>query len=147
MRRAILTAAAVLLCALAFGQESRINEILSSLRDSRVSFSYSCTVMEQNVPIKLDGRIKAQGDCYYACGNGLEFYCDGKTRWTVDPEAKEVYIEKAGGLAELLGMQDELKDLKVSDLKREGMSDNLEAFKFNTTLLDRSWVVTDLRTE
>lgn len=60
-------------------------------------FSYS---MGGQVPLSGSGTITLQGDAFVMKGDGLEVYCDGTTRWTVDTAAEECYIEtvKAGGL-------------------------------------------------
>ena len=86
-----------------------------------------------------------QGECYRAVGNGMEIYCDGATRWTVDPASKEVYIETAGGLEELLAWKDSITELSVTEVKYLPLSDDLSAFRFDTESLDDAWVVTDLR--
>ena len=63
----------------------------------------------------------------------------------VDPESKEVYIETAGGIEELVPWQDNLEDLSLTDVRYLPLSDDLSPFTFDTTALDTSWVVTDLR--
>ena len=75
----------------------------------------------------------------------MEIYSDGATRWTVDPASKEVYIEPADGLAELVAYRDSLAELKITGLKYLPLLDDLSAFRFDTATLDASWVVTDLR--
>ena len=75
----------------------------------------------------------------------MEIYCDGKTRWTVDPESKEVYIETAEGIEELALWQDNMKELSLTDVRYLPLSDDLSPFTFDTAALDASWVVTDLR--
>ena len=134
------------LCLAANGQEKVAREILGRLETNRVSFTYSCT-MNEDLPVRLDGTIIAQGECYLAKGNGLEIYSDGTTRWTVDQKAKEVYLEKAGGIEEILDNRDAVKDLKISDLKYLPLQDETRTFTFDTSKLDASWVVTDLRQE
>lgn len=134
----------LLFCLAASGQEKLALEILGKIDSNRVSFTYSCT-MAEDMPVKLDGSILAQGSCYLAKGNGLEIYSDGKTRWTVDREAKEVYIEIAGGIKEILDNSDAVKDLKISNVKYLPLQEGKDTFVFDTSKLDSSWVVTDLR--
>lgn len=136
----------LLFCLAANSQERLAREILGKLDSNRVSFTYSCT-MTEDVPVKLDGTILAQGSCYLAKGNGLEIYSDGITRWTVDPQAKEVYIEVSGGIEEVLDNSDAVKDLKISNLIYSPYQEDVETFTFDTSILDSSWVITDLRQE
>ena len=75
----------------------------------------------------------------------MEIYCDGATRWTVDPQSREVYIETSGGLEELLPYRDSLTELKLSEVKYQPLSEDLSVFVFDVSALDSSWVVTDLR--
>ena len=146
MKKWILPLLALLLSLTAAAQVSsqQVAEIASHLDDSRISLHYACT-FTQDTPLKLSGTLLIQGECYRARGNGMEIYCDGTTRWTVDPEAKEVYVETSGGLEELLLYRDSLTELKLSDVKYQPLSEDLTAFVFDTAALDSSWIVTDLR--
>lgn len=123
--------------------KSQIAEILSKTEGNRVSLNYSCT-LKGSAPIQLEGTLVIQGTCFLAKGNGMEVYCDGNDRWTVDPEAREVYIEKAESVEELLKHTDEISDLKLSSVKYSSPGD-AAIFSFDTKRLDSSWVVTDLR--
>lgn len=143
MKRWILPLLALLLSLTAAAQ-TQLHELAGHLQTDRISLSYACTYT-QDTPVKLSGTLLIQGDCYQAKGNGVEIYCDGASRWTVDPASKEVYIETAEGLDELIAYRDSLSDLKLSDVKYLPLSDDLSAFRFDTDALDASWVVTDLR--
>lgn len=146
MKRWILPLLAVLLPLTAAAQLSsqQVTEIASRLDSNRISLQYACT-FTQDTPLKLSGTLLIQGECYHARGNGMEIYCDGTTRWTVDPESKEVYVETSGGLAELLPYSESLTELKLSEVKYLPLSEDLSAFTFDAAALDSSWVVTDLR--
>lgn len=122
----------------------QVAEIASHLDTHRISLQYACT-FTQDTPLKLSGNLLIQGECYRAKGNGMEIYCDGTTRWTVDPASKEVYIETSGGLEELLPYRDSLTELKLSEVKYQPLSEDLSVFVFDVSALDSSWVVTDLR--
>ena len=134
----------VLLLPFAAAAQPQLAEIAAHLQSERVSLHYDCTYNE-DTPVKLSGDLVIQGDCYLAKGNGVEIYSDGTTRWTVDPASKEVYIEAADGLAELVAYRDSLSELKITALKYLPLLDDLLAFRFDTAALDASWVVTDLR--
>lgn len=135
---------ALMLSLTAGAQEAQIRKIMERLDDSMISLSYSCTVAGQ-VPLHLEGTLLLQGNCYRAEGNGMVIFCDGHTRWTVDPEEAEVYIEDSEGIAEVLQYRDSLSDISISDVKYMSMTEDLEIFRFDTSRLDSGWVVTDLR--
>ncbi len=136
--------AGLLLTIAAGAQTRQLSEVAAHLQTDRISLRYACTVT-QDTPVKLSGVLLIQGECYRAMGNGLEIYCDGATRWTVDPASKEVYVETAEGLEELLSWRDSLTELTLSEVEYLPLSDDLSAFRFDTASLDSSWVVTDLR--
>ena len=133
-----------LLLSLTAAAQPQLGEIAAHLQTDRISLHYDCTYTE-DTPVKLSGVLLIQGDCYRAVGNGMEIYCDGATRWSVDPESKEVYIEPAEGLAELLDYRNSLTELKITELKYLPLSDDFAPFRFDTAALGPDWVVTDLR--
>ena len=133
-----------LLLSLTAAAQPQLGEIAAHLQTDRISLRYDCTYTE-DTPVKLTGVLLIQGDCYRAVGNGMEIYCDGTTRWSVDPVSKEVYIEPAEGLSELLEYRNSLSALKISDLKYLPLSDDLTPFRFDAAALGPDWVVTDLR--
>ncbi len=128
----------------AAAQQYTLDAVAAHLATDRISLHYACT-LAQPTPVQLSGELLIQGDCYRAKGNGMEIYCDGTTRWTVDPESKEVYIETAGGVEELVPWQDDLEDLSLTEVRYLPLSDDLSPFSFDTAALDADWVVTDLR--
>ena len=140
----ISLAAALLLSLTAAAQQPRLDELAAHLQTDRISLRYACT-LTQDTPVKLSGALLIQGECYRAIGNGLEIYCDGQNRWTVDPASKEVYIEPAEGLDELIAWRESITELSLTDVVFQPLSDDLSAFRFDTDALDGSWVVTDLR--
>ena len=146
MKKLILCLMAFVLALTASAQsvQEQVAGIAAHLETNRISLRYDCT-FTQDAPLKLSGTLTVQGDCYRASGNGMEIYCDGTTRWTVDPQSKEVYIETSGGLEELLPYRDSLTELKLSEVKYQPLSEDLSVFVFDVSALDSSWVVTDLR--
>ena len=125
------------------GQDG-IADIQAHLFTDRISLEYSCTLAGE-VPVKLSGTLLLQGDSYSVRGNGIEIYCNGGTRWTVDREAKEVYIEPADGLAEVTVYYESISELKIGKVEYSPLSDDLGAFIFDTSALGPDWVITDLR--
>lgn len=141
----ILLSLLVLLPLAAAGQSAQqLEQIAAHLATDRISLHYDC-VFTQEAPLHLTGVLLIQDDCYRAKGNGMEIYCDGSSRWTVDPASKEVYIETAEGLEELLSWRDSLTELKITEVKYLSREEDLSVFRFDTASLDSSWVVTDLR--
>lgn len=121
-----------------------LEELLGRLDSQRARIGYSCTI-DNGTPVRLSGIILLQGNCYYAEGNGLKIYCNGPTRWTVDEEEKEVYIENSDGIREVLQYRDSLTDFSISELRYLDWSEDLSAFVFDTAKLSPDWIVTDLR--
>ena len=144
MKKQILLLMILLLPLTAAAQSYTLEAVAAHLGTDRISLQYACTIA-QPAPVKLSGALLIQGDCYQAKGNGMEIYCDGTTRWTVDPESKEVYIETAESIEELALWQDNMKELSLTDVRYLPLSDDLSPFFFDTAALDASWVVTDLR--
>lgn len=87
----------MLLCIAASGQNV-VTDFAKTLSDACASFGYTYSMSGQ-VPLSGSGTIRLQGDTFIMKGDGLEVYCDGTTRWTVDTAAEECYIEgvKEGG--------------------------------------------------
>lgn len=144
MKKWLLPLLAALLPLSLAAQEQQLSDIASHLGANRVSLHYDC-VFTQDAPVHLTGTLTIQAPCYRAVGNGMEIYNDGTTRWAVDRESKEVYVEEAEGLEELIAWQESLTDLKITEVKYLPLLEDLSEFRFDTAALDASWVVTDLR--
>ncbi|MBQ3881581.1 MAG: hypothetical protein IJL91_05845 [Bacteroidales bacterium] len=69
-----------------------VESFLQKMNSSLVEFTYSFST-KGNMTIKGDGKATVQGDSFFVDGNGMEIYCDGKSRWTVDSYSKEAIIE------------------------------------------------------
>ena len=126
--------------------KEQVQTILQRLQTERVSLKYKM-VLDSDPAIHLEGSLVLEGNCYLALGNGLEIYSDGTSRWTVDPQEKEVYIEDSTGVNEAFAYSDSVKELKISEVKYSPAKGEDRSFRFDTTKLDSSWVVTDLRGE
>lgn len=133
----------------AIAQNSQLENIVAMVQTNRVSASVECKafVAESSTPVTIKADILAQGDCYYADSFGYRIYCNGTTRWTVDSENKEVYIEKAGGIMELADFIHMVEDLQIKKLQQSALSEDLSAFIFITEGLGKEWIITDLRQE
>lgn len=60
---------------------------------SLVSFDYSFTMPTKKARMTGEGTVKVQGDSFLVDGNGLEVWCDGATRWTIDRISEEALVE------------------------------------------------------
>jgi len=149
----------------ASAQVKDVAALLKTIHGKRVVCEYSYTAGK----VQGSGTATIQEGKYIVKGNGLEIYCDGVNRWTVDPDAKEVYIEPAGDEAEIFsnlsqylkgveglkfdgsnlsgrikGQDGSTMDCKATNIKAFPYISG-ENFSYNTTKLDKSWVITDLR--
>lgn len=163
--------AAIAALALAFALPSRaqltLQDALGVLdRENAVECTYSI-VSRGDFPMKTSGTATILGSCYHLVHDGLDEWCDGTTLWTVDKSAKEVVVSAAGpSFASLVEQEIESisalsydgKKLSCKltnpsrgidiDFKAEGIKTSPEkraSFVFDTSALDRSWIVTDLR--
>ena len=141
--------------------------LINLVLNNRVSFSYSVSSQDGS-KLRMEGTAVIDGDCYRTNGNGLEIYCDGKTKWTVDRAAKELYIEESEGTREYLekvgALEQSFKYLKIGESSVSGtyisgdsysfsmtsivsspLSGSTEGFSFDTSALGGDWVITDLR--
>lgn len=140
----------ILVALLSFGlvssaQTEKIDALLPLLESNRVVLDYDCIITGDNgVPLSYTGNLTAQQGCYVLKGNGVEIYCDGGTRWTIDPKSKEVYIEYAEGLDDILSNRKYITKLVIANVRQHPFADPAD-FTFSTDGLDSSWVVTDLR--
>lgn len=96
IRKALSLIVSFMLMQLNASAQNIVSEFVSTLKDKCVSFGYSYSVSGQ-VPVIGEGEILLQGDSFRMKGDGLEIYCNGKDRWTVDTAAMECYIESVDG--------------------------------------------------
>ena len=161
----LLAVAAVLPAAAQSGAES-----LRALIDSnRVSFNYTLSAKDKPA-ISTSGTVLLDGECYHMSSKGADIWCDGVTKWTVDSEAKEVYIEDSDSrefLTHPTKYLDKVDNLKVTDkmvsgvyneptqgaavafkltsIKSSPLTGSSEGFGFDVSSLGPEWVITDLR--
>ena len=163
MKRIVMILTAVLMA----GAGLHAQEILTRFSTDRISCKYSYTI---DVPITLnfEGDALVQGECYHLNGNGIEIFCDGVSRWTVDSEAREVYIENAEEVENIIEeFLTYSKDIKASGNTLTGTmvdpedeanikfalkeitylpkDDDLTPFTLDVESLDETYLITDLR--
>lgn len=66
---------------------------VGSISGKCVSFDYSYTLSGASGKMTGSGHVVFQGDRFRQDGNGLETWCDGISKWTVDRSAKEAVVE------------------------------------------------------
>jgi len=120
-----------------------ITELAAKLATGRIELSYDCMV-GTDAPVHFSGTLSAQGNSYHLTGNGMEIWCDGATRWSVDSEAREVYIESSNGIEDVLAYKDSISDINLTDVVVTAKPGEGK-YSFDVSKLDNSWVITDLR--
>ena len=76
-----------------FQDSSVLEDFVEKVSVSAVSFNYEYVVDDGRARITGGGSIDMQGEAYLMNGDGLEVFCDGRTRWTVDRQSREVVVE------------------------------------------------------
>ncbi len=80
-------------CIPAGAKSTTLSDFVDKVASSLVTFNYSFSTQAQKAKMTGKGVAKIQGDSFYTEGNGLEVWCDGKTRWTIDRISEEAVIE------------------------------------------------------
>ncbi len=97
MRKNIIIAiAAILAAAVPSGAKSKtLSSFIDKVSSSLVSFEYSFTMRTAKSSAKMTGAgdVRVQDNAFVMNGNGLEVWCDGRLRWTVDRLAEEALVE------------------------------------------------------
>ena len=96
----IIAAIALIGFSIPTGAKSRtLAGFIEKVSSSLVTFDYSFTMQTPQSKSKMtgEGKVKIQDNCFYLEGNGLEVWCDGSTRWTVDRLSEEALVESVDG--------------------------------------------------
>ncbi len=92
----IFIAVAVALLALpqvSLAKSKTLDAFVSKVSASLVSFDYSFSMPTKKATMTGSGSVKVQGTAFVVDGNGLEIWCDGRTRWTIDRISEEALVE------------------------------------------------------
>jgi hypothetical protein len=92
----IIAAAALALFSIPSGAKSKtLGSFIDKVSSSLVTFDYSFTMQTTKSKTKMtgSGNVKVQGNAFFMEGNGMEVWCDGSTRWTIDRFAEEALVE------------------------------------------------------
>ena len=76
-------------------KSNTLSSFIDKVSSSLVSFEYSFTMRTSKSSSKMTGSgdVRVQGNAFVLNGNGLEVWCDGRQRWTVDRFAEEALVE------------------------------------------------------
>ena len=73
--------------------QNPVTVFAESVKGRCVKAEYTFVYKSGGIPVNGSGSLSFQGSAFCLSGNGLRIICDGSTRWTVDEESKECYIE------------------------------------------------------
>ena len=75
-------------------ESGALDRLVSAMASSSVTFDYTYRFTPVSGPVLSGtGSVRFQGNSFIMKGNGLEIYCDGKCRWTIDRSAREAVAE------------------------------------------------------
>lgn len=76
-----------------------VTSFVDSVKGRYVTVGYSFVYRDGDIPVSGSGTLSFQDKAFSLSGNGMRIICDGSTRWTLDEEAKECYIETLDSLS------------------------------------------------
>ena len=169
MKKYLITIVLALAACLSLAAQSDVEKLKAMARNNRVAFDYA-VYPDDSPQVRTSGSAIIDGECFLITGNGFVVYCDGTTKWSVDGESKEVYIESAGSTKDYFANPDKWLDCvtglvykgkTVSGKYADPDSGDLVSFKFSSLTsmpkgsasdfvpdlsdLGSGWVTTDLR--
>lgn len=102
---------------------------------SLVSFDYSFTMPTKKARMTGEGTVKVQGDSFLVDGNGLEIWCDGKTRWTIDRISEEALVESVDDSYDSYATN---PALMIASIDNAFMEESFGSSKFGGKVVDAS---------
>lgn len=79
--------------ATASARSRTLSDFIEKVSGSLVSFDYAYSMPSGKTKMTGSGQVRVLGSSFRMEGNGLEIWCDGKTRWTVDRISEEALVE------------------------------------------------------
>lgn len=123
MRRLFITVILFFILPVLALSQNPVAEYLAAPDSLQLDCSFSYTV-QGKVPVTGNGTVWMSGKSFRVRGNGLTVLCDGKSRWTVDEENREVYIESTEDMRDFLDnpslLMSELKNVSYGAGKLKG---------------------------
>lgn len=95
MRNVFLISVLVLLVSVQAGGQDIMKRFSDAVASRCVDVTYSYNAIS-GVEVSGSGTLRLQGSSFLMKGDGLEIWCDGETRWTLDREAGEMVVESVG---------------------------------------------------
>lgn len=93
MKRILSAVLLLLAVCVSAASQNLVTAFAESVKGKCVKAEYSFVYKNGDIPVSGSGKLCFQDNAFSLSGNGLRIICDGSTRWTVDDEAKECYIE------------------------------------------------------
>lgn len=94
----ILASACLLLTAsVSYAAEGVLETFTDAFSSACLAFDYTYGYEASGVKFTGNGNIILNGDSFIMKGDGLEIYCDGTVKWTVDRSAAEAVVETFDG--------------------------------------------------
>jgi len=81
--------------------QSPFRQFIQSPLDYELSCNLSYVTGDE-IPVKGSGTVWICMDSFDVRTNGVIVLCDGKTRWTIDEEVKEIYAESSDDIRDFL---------------------------------------------
>lgn len=123
MKKTIIIAVVALLASsmVSSAKSKTLTNFVDKVSSSLVSFDYSFTLQSSKTRSKMtgSGKVKVQGNAFMMDGNGLEVWCDGATRWTIDRLSEEALVESVDDSAESYATNPALMISSVDDAFEE----------------------------
>lgn len=127
----------VALPVLSFAKSKTLDSFVTKVSASLVSFDYSFSMPTKKAKMTGNGSVMVQGNSFVMNGNGLEIWCDGKTRWTIDRLSEEALIEYVDDSYESFATNPALMIASVDDAFREV---SFSSTKFEGKVVDASYL-------
>ncbi len=140
----LITIAAALLFVVPAGAKSKtLENFISKVSSSLVSFDYSFSMQSVKSKTKMtgSGTVKVLGNAFRMEGDGMEVWCDGSTRWTVDRLSEEALVESVDDSYDSYATNPALMVTAVDEAFNE---ESFGASKFQGKVVDAS-VLTPVR--
>lgn len=129
--------ALVALPLLSFAKSKTLDSFVTNVSTSLVSFDYSFSMPTKKAKMTGNGNVMVQGNSFVMNGNGLEIWCDGKTRWTIDRLSEEALIEYVDDSYESFATNPALMIASVDEAFREI---SFSSTKFEEKVVDASYL-------
>jgi len=169
--RALPVLIILLLSGIVCQAQSPFSKFVQSPSDYELTCKFSY-VTRDDIPVKGSGSVWICEDNFSVRTNGLIVLCDGKTRWTIDEEAKEIYAESSDDLRDFLDnpalllqtmtaiketsdgitglyvYENQKIDLKFSSMKLVPVCETKKSFNPESEVKDfksKGFILTDLR--